>query len=106
MSSRMNFDDTINDKFMFTVGGKDFDLIYPTLDQMTSIQQEIKEIQSSKKSQQQKEIEINLALVESVRKFVVPVGHNEDFNEVLSKQPVNVTRALNTKLVELVYQGE
>lgn len=106
MSSRMNFDDTVSTKFEFQVGGKDFDLIYPTLTEMKPIEEGILKIQQSKKSKEEKEVEMNMFIVESVRDFVVPVGHDEKFKDVLNGVPLNTARTLNTKLVELLFQGE
>ena len=34
MSSRVNLNENVNDKFEFTIGGKDYDFKYPTLDEM------------------------------------------------------------------------
>lgn len=106
MSSRMNFDDTVSTKFEFQVGGKDFDLIYPTLTQMKPIEEGLLKIKESKKPQEEKDLEMNMFIVKSVRDFVVPVGHDEKFEDVLNQVSLNTARTLNTKLVELLFQGE
>ena len=73
---------------------------------MKPIEEGLLKIKESKKSQEEKDLEMNIFIVESVRDFVVPVGHDEKFEDVLKQLSLNTARTLNTKLVELLFQGE
>lgn len=106
MSSRMNFDDSVSDKFEFQIGGKDFDFIYPTLDQMKPFEKKVEKINKSKDSKEIKELNLNNIILETAREFVVPVGHEEKLEDILNTVPLNVSRKLNQKLVELLLSGE
>lgn len=93
MSSRVNLNDNVSDRFEFSVGGLDYDLVYPSLNEIepiTNLYQERDETDDEKKK---KEIEEKLS--EALYSLIVPVGHNTPIEDTLKAQPFPVIKAFN-----------
>lgn len=110
MSSRINFNDTVSDRFEFQVGGKDFDLIFPTLTELQDVQNEListnEEAKKKKLSTQEAQIATSLTMVGKIYEFVKPVGHEEKLEDVLATTPSSVAKVLNEKLINLFFGQE
>lgn len=107
MSSRVNLNDNTNDKFEFTIGGLDYDLKYPTLEEIEPIQALIKEnsaIENNDKlSSEEKEKALETVrekMEKAMYSMVAPVGHTVPIKETLSKQPFPVVKAFNKMMNE------
>lgn len=107
MSSRQNLNDNISDRYEFSVGGLDYDLIYPTLTEIREIQELVKESQKLDKDESLDEKEKEKALDTIQKKtekamysFIKPVGHNTPIEETLEKQPLPVVNAFNNMLAK------
>lgn len=102
----MIFEDNVSDKFEFQVGGKDFDLKYPSLSEMEPMQKKLDEVAKSKDSEEVKNLKINNIIIEGIREFITPVGHEESLEDVLQTVPITVARKLNRKLVSEIFGEE
>ena len=104
MSSRINLNDNVADKFEFTIGGKDYDFLYPTLEQIEPITDLYSEREKLEKQDTAKSVEeitkIDEKLTETLYSMVVPVGHNTPIKEVLKTQPYPVVKAFNKMMTE------
>lgn len=106
MSSRVNLNDNTNDTFGFTIGGLDYDLKYPTMEEITPIQELVSQTNSIENSDlPDDEKEAKLAKVreemeEAMYKMIVPVAHNTSIQDTLKKQPFPVVKKFNKMLSE------
>lgn len=107
MSSRVNLNDNTKDKFEFSIGGLDYDLKYPTLEEIEPIQELVRRsslvendtnISSEEKEKSLSGIRDEMEKV--MYSMVVPVGHDTPIKETLSKQPFPVVKAFNKMLNE------
>lgn len=107
MSSRLNLNDNTNERFEFTIGGKDYDLKYPTLEEIEPIQDLIKKSTKIENDKSLSDEDRNKAL-DGVREemekamysMVEPVGHTVPIKETLAKQPFPVVKAFNKMMNE------
>ena len=104
MSSRVDLNSNIEEVFQFTVGGLDYDLKYPTLEEMEPIQ-EISQKREAKVRENTPEAteavaELDNQLTEAFYKFIVPVGHDTPIADTLKKQTFPVVRAFNKRILE------
>lgn len=104
MSSRVNLNDNVNERYEFSVGGLDYDFVYPTLTAIEPItelynQREAEEAKDTPESKE-KIKEIDQKLTDVLYSFVVPVGHMTPIKETLEKQPYPVIKAFNKMMTE------
>lgn len=104
MSSRINLNDNTNDRFEFSVGGLDYDLKYPTLEEIDPISDLYKEREKAQKENTPESVEkienIDNRLQEALYGLIVPVGHSVPIRETLKKQPYPVVKAFNKMMAE------
>lgn len=107
MSSRLNLNDNTNTKFEFTVGGLDYDLNYPTLEDLEPIQDKFKELRRAQNNEGLAESERDAAVERItdeaqglIYAMIVPVGHNTPIEETIAKQPYPVVKAFNKMMNE------
>lgn len=104
MSSRVNLNDNINDKFEFTIGGLDYDFHYPTLEEIEPVTNLYAEREKAEKEDtpesEKKLAEIDEKLTDVLYGMVVPVGHSTPIREVLKKQPYPVVKAFNKMMTD------
>lgn len=107
MSSRLNLNDNTNSTFEFSIGGKDYDLKYPTMQDIAPIQDLTKQRDAVEKSDKLSEEEktkrlgeINDLMEAEMYKMIIPVGHNTPIKEVLQTQPFPVVKAFNKMVSE------
>lgn len=107
MSSRVNLNDNTNDKFEFSIGGLDYDLKYPTLEEIEPIQDLVRKSSlvenDTKMSSEEKEKALSQVrddMEEAMYSMVKPVGHDTPIKETLVKQPFPVVKAFNKMLNE------
>lgn len=98
MSSRVNLNDNLAEAFPFTIGGKDYDLKYPTLEELEPIQELTAQRNELGDGADTKELDAKLE--EAFYALIVPVGHDTPIQDVLKKQPFNVVKAFNKMLTE------
>lgn len=101
MSARQNLNDNVNPTFPFTVGGVDFDLKYPTLEELEPINQiNVERNQAQANGNLAKVAELDKKLEEVFYGFIVPVDGTSDIQEVLKKQPFPVIKAFSKMVKE------
>lgn len=104
MSSRINLNDNISDRFEFTIGGLNYDFVYPTLEDVEPITDLTREREKFAKEDTPESVEkiaeIDDKLSETLYALVKPVGHDTPIKDTLKKQPYPVVRAFNKMIVE------
>lgn len=104
MSSRLNLNDNISDKFEFTIGGLDYDLKYPTMGELDPVSQLTKEreaIQTGDSPNKEELLtEIDEKMADEMYKLIIPVGHETPIKDTLNRQPFPVIRAFNKMMTE------
>lgn len=104
MSSRVNLNENVNDKFEFTIGGKDYDFKYPTLDEMQPFTDLYRERDIASKEDTpasvQKVADIDSKLTDALYALIIPVGHDTPIKDTLQTQPFPVVRAFNKMITE------
>jgi len=101
MSARQNLNDNVNATFPFTVGGVDFDLKYPTLEELEPINKINTERQAAVEDGNTTRIaELDKELEEVFYGFIVPVDGTSDIQAVLKKQPFPVVKAFSKMIKE------
>lgn len=107
MSSRQNLNDNVSDRYEFSVGGLDYDLIYPTLTEIREIQDLVKESQKLDKDEsldakeKEKQLdEIQKKTEKVMYSFIKPVGHNTPIEQTLEKQSLKVVNNFNNMLTK------
>lgn len=101
MSQRLNLNDNVNSTFPFTVGGVDFDLKYPTLEELEPVNQ----INADRSialnaGDNDKVAELDKKLEEVFYSFIVPVDGSSDIQTVLKQQPFPVIKAFGKMIRE------
>lgn len=96
MSSRLNLNDNVESSFPFTIGGVDFDLKYPTLEELEPIQNINAERDKALTDKNMvKAAELSDKLEEAFYSFIKPVDGVSDIREILKKQSFQVVKAFN-----------
>ena len=98
---RVNLNDNVNDHFEFTLGGVDFNLKYPSLEELEPVSQlnsERAEAEAKKDTAKVKEIEEKLT--EAFYGLITAVDGKSDIAEVLKKQPFPVVKKFNEMISE------
>lgn len=101
MSSRVNLNDNTSDRFEFSIGGLDYDLKYPTLEQlepMTDLFNQREVVEDSGDTEKLKELDEQIS--DKMYSMIIPVGHTTPIRETLNKQPYPVVKAFNKMLTE------
>lgn len=103
MSSRVNLNDNTSDRYEFSIGGLDYDFVYPTLEQV----EPITDLYNAREKETKKENpddavlkDIDNKLEEALYGLVVPVGHTTPIKETLKKQSFKVVQAFNKMMTE------
>lgn len=97
MSSRINLNDSVSEKYEFTIGGLDFDLKYPTLTDMEPIGKLLEERETASPERQK---EIDAQTSDMMYAMITPVGHTTAIKDVIKTQPFPVVKAFNRMLKE------
>lgn len=104
MSSRVNLNDNISDKYEFSIGGLDYDFKYPTLGEIEPVTKLYGERDVEAKKDTPESVarvaEIDEELTDALYALVIPVGHDTPIKETLKTQPFPVVRAFNKMLME------
>lgn len=107
MSSRANLNDNTNERYEFTIGGLDYDLKYPTLEEIEPIQDLIaksnrieKDTQLSEEERETKLKAVRDEMEGAMYALIVPVGHDTPIKETLNKQPFPVVKKFNAMMSE------
>lgn len=105
MSSRLNLNDNTSDVFCFTIGGLDYDLKYPTMEDLKPIQEIGKKLnliqKDDKLSEEEKEAKLepmNEEMTNLMYEMIIPVGHDTPIKTTLDKQPFPVIKKFNEML--------
>ena len=106
MSSRRNLNDNTSDRYEFSVGGLDYDFMYPTLEDIepiTNLYTE-RDVESKKDTPESVEriAQIDEELTEKMYGMVVPVGHSTPIRDTLKKQPYPVVKEFNKMMTDLL----
>ena len=104
MSSRVNLNENTAETFGFTIGGVDYDLKYPTLEEIEPITELSKRREVLNKTDTPEAVEemadIDNKLTEEFYKLIIPVGHETPIADTLRKQPFPVVKAFNKMVLE------
>lgn len=101
MSSRLNLNDNVESSFPFTIGGIDFDLKYPTLEELEPITKINTEREKAQKDgDADKLAELDKKLEEAFYSLITPVDGVSNIQDVLKKQPFPVIKAFNKMITE------
>lgn len=103
MSSRLNLNDNVSNAFGFTLGGLDYDLKYPTMEELEPITEINK--RKAEATTNEEIAACDKELEEAFYRLIIPVGHNTPVMEILKKQPLPVVKAFN-KMVEAQLAAE
>ena len=99
MSSRTNLNDNVETTFPFTVGGLDYDLKYPTLEEIEPVTEitRQRDIEAKKNTPEsvEKVAELEKELEEIFYGFILPVGHTTPIRDTLKTQPFPVVKAFS-----------
>lgn len=98
MSSRVNLNDNVSDVFQFTIGGLDYDLKYPTLEELEPIQALNKE--RAELGEDGDTSAVDKKLEEAFYSLIIPVGHNTPIQDILKKQPFPVVKNFNDMIAK------
>lgn len=104
MSSRVNLNENTADVFGFTIGGLDYDLKYPTLEEIEPITELSKKREVLDKTDTpeaaEEKAKIDEKLTEEFYKLIIPIGHETPIADTLKKQPFPVVKAFNKMVLE------
>lgn len=104
MSSRLNLNENTSEVFEFTIGGLDYDMKYPTLEEIEPITELSKKREVLSKTDTPEAVEemgkIDEKLTEEFYKLIIPVGHDTPIADTLRKQPFPVVKAFNKMVLE------
>ena len=96
MSSRVNLNDNVEDSFPFTIGGVDFDLKYPTLEELEPIQTINPEREKALADKDMVKVaELDKKLEDTFYGFIKPVDGTSNIRDILKKQSFQVAKAFN-----------
>lgn len=102
MSQRINLNDNVDDRFPFSVGGYDYDLRYPTLQEL----EPIVNLSNDRKialdaGDNDKVAEIDKKMDEAFYGFIVPANADQPpIKDVLKTQNMKVVNAFNKMIQE------
>lgn len=91
-------------KFSFTIGDKEFEFRKPTVREMREVSKKFSGLENETDIDEQTR-KSDEAMAE-LYKFVVSVGHEEDIKNVLDDQPVSVQAAFNNMIKEELGTGQ
>lgn len=101
MSSRLNLNDNIDTTFPFSIGGLDYDLKYPTLDELQPFTDLTAKRELALKKENNEEVaQIDNEMSEVFYSLITPVGHSTPIKDTLSKQPIPVVKRFNKMISE------
>jgi len=96
MSTRINLNDNVEASYPFTIGGVDFDLKYPTLEELEPIQAINAEREKAlAEKDAEKVAELDDKLENTFYGFIQPVDGVSDIRDILKKQSFQVVKAFN-----------
>jgi len=103
MSQRLNLNDNVNEAFPFSVGGHDFDLRYPTLEEIEPLQKVIADREAAEKAGDADKIEAATnQLMDTIYGFIVYAGNENpapNIKDVLKKQNTKVIAKFNEMMI-------
>lgn len=106
MSSRFTFDtDNTNDVFEFTIKGKDYNFVYPTMKEIEPFSDLVKEIQDeqAKDTPDADHIkELEKRSDEAIYGFIKPIGHETPIKETLDNCSIKLRNEFNKKIISLL----
>ena len=100
-SSRLNLNDKIADHFEFTIGGVDFNLKYPTLEELEPVQAINSErAEAVSKNDTEAIARCDKKLEEVFYSLIYAVDGKSKIDDVLKKQPFPVVKKFNKMIAE------
>lgn len=107
MSSRENLFDDVDEVKQITIAGHDFDIRFPTLEEMEPIQKMLTEVNALRDKTDDEAVkkteELDKKFQKALYAFVEPVGeHNDSIEKVLKTLPAKVSRRLNNVLIDML----
>lgn len=103
MSSRTNLNESVESVFPFTIGGLDYDLKYPTLEEIEPVTEITRKRDAEAKKENpdtEKIAKLDKELENIFNGFIIPVGHDTPINDTLKTQPFTVVKAFNKMVAE------
>lgn len=92
--SNTDFNDSASEYFLFRIGGYDYKMKYPTMQELSAIRDRILKAQESNDDKA-----MNDAISKEVNSLVTPVKEETPkIEDVIEKQPVNVIRSFNDRM--------
>lgn len=91
--AKYDLTDSLEGTFTFSIGDKEFEFRKPTVREMREVSKKFSTIESE--TDVDKQIEQSDAAMAELYKFIVPVGHEEDIQELISDQSIDVQNAFN-----------
>lgn len=100
MNPRTNLNDNVNTSYGFSVGGFDFDLKYPTLEELEPINKISQDREKAVRAENTELVaELDKQLEETFYGFITCTDGVTKIQDVLKKQPFPVVKAFN-KMVQ------
>ena len=103
MSQRLNLNDNVEDTFPFSVGGHDFDLRYPTLEEIEPLQKIIFDREAAEKAgDTEKLTAYTEQLMDTIYSFIIYAGNENPaptIKDVLKKQNSKVIAKFNEMMI-------
>lgn len=105
MSQRVNLNDNVKETFPFSVGGFDFDLRYPTLEEIEPFQKIVADREQAEKSGDTETVDrLTNEMLDALYGFIVYAGPASDnpplIKDVLKKQNMKVIQAFNKMMID------
>jgi len=91
--AKYNLTGSLETKFTFAIGDKEFEFNKPTVRQMREVSKKFATI--DKEADVEKQTQMSDEAMSELYKFVMPINHDADIRELLEDQPVGVQIAFN-----------
>ena len=95
---------SLEDKFTFTIGDKEFEFRKPTVREMRDVSKKFSGIE--KETDLEVQTQKSDEAMAELYKFVVPVGHDSNIRDVLDQQQVGVQVAFNEMIKKELGTGQ
>ena len=101
MTDRVNLNDKVEPYFGFILGGVDFNLKYPTLEELEPVQKiNTERAEAVRANDTEKIADCDKRLENIFYGLITAVDGTSDINEVLKKQPFPVVKKFNKMITE------
>lgn len=91
--AKYNLTGSLEKSFTFSINDKEFEFRKPTVREMREIAKKFSIIETEEDPE--KQIEQSDAAMAELYKFIVPINHEENVQDLLNDQPVDVQNAFN-----------